>query len=73
MSAPTAFVGGTGAIAHVSDNPVYTAPAAHAFEIAPASHYVYIAPAGEGYVAPPGRTSPVETSSGIGIHADHGA
>jgi hypothetical protein len=64
---------GTGAIAHVSDTPVYTAPASHAFEVAPASRHIYIAPAGEGYVAPAARTSPVETSSGIGIHADHGA
>jgi hypothetical protein len=73
MNTSAVPVPGTGAIAHVSDNPVYTAPASHAFEVAPASRYVYVAPAGEGYVAPPGRTSPVETSSGIGINVDHGS
>lgn len=58
MNPPTAAVGGTGLIAHVSDLPVYTAPAAHALPIAPAGH-VYIAP--------------VLQSSGIGIAVDHHA
>lgn len=70
MNAPTAATatpGGTGAIAHVSDSPVYVAPAAHAFEIAPASHSIPLAPAGHGFVPPP------EKSSGIGISVDHNA
>jgi hypothetical protein len=52
----------TAVLAHT---PIYTAPAAHAFEIAPAAHSVYLAPAGRVY------TGPTQTSSGIGIHADH--
>ena len=60
-------VPGTGPIAHVSDAPVYTAPASHVFEVAPAAHDLPLAPAGHTYIAPS------EQSSGIGIHADHGA
>jgi hypothetical protein len=66
-TAATAMPGSTGVIAHVSDKPVYIAPAAHAFEIAPASHSIPLAPAGHGFVPPP------EKSSGIGISADHHA
>jgi hypothetical protein len=57
-SAPTAVV---------SHTPIYTAPAAHAFEIAPAAHSIPLAPAGHVY------TGPSQRSSGIGIHADHNA
>jgi hypothetical protein len=59
-------VGSTGAqLAHVSDKPVYTAPA---------SHYLPTAPAGHVFIAPAGRvTIPIETSSGKGISADHHA
>jgi len=66
-TAATATPGGSGTIAHVSDKPVYIAPAAHAFEIAPPSHSIPLAPAGHGFVPPP------EKSSGFGISADHSA
>lgn len=56
---------GSGAIAHAAIAPIYTAPAAHAFAVAPSAHAIPIAPAGKVYIAPS------ETSSGIGIHADH--
>ena len=49
---------GTGAIAHASDLPVYTAPAAH---------FLPLAPAGRVFIPPP------QKSSGVGIHADHNA
>ncbi|HEV8022476.1 MAG TPA: hypothetical protein VGP41_14470 [Candidatus Lustribacter sp.] len=66
MNVPTAVVpGGSGVIAHVSDGPVYTAPAAHAFAVAPAAHFLPLAPAGHVYIAP------AEQSSGIGINVDH--
>jgi hypothetical protein len=55
-TAATATPGSTGLIAHVSDKPVYIAPAAHQFLIAPA-----------GRVIIPFQ----EKSAGIGIHADH--
>jgi hypothetical protein len=67
MNTAATPVPGTGAIAHVSDLPVYTAPASHVFEVAPAAHYLPLAPAGHTYIAPD------EGSSGIGIHADHSA
>jgi hypothetical protein len=35
MAGPTAFVGGTGTIAHVANTPVYVAPAGHT-QVAPA-------------------------------------
>ena len=56
---------GTGEITHAATGHVYTAPAAHSFEVAPAAHQRPLAPAGHTYVAP------AETSSGVGIHADH--
>ena len=63
--AQTATVGGYGQAAHVSDQPVYTAPADHDF---------FTAPAGRVVTAPPGRVViPIETSSGVGISADHHA
>jgi hypothetical protein len=59
MNAPTAATatpGSTGVIAHVSDKPVYIAPASHQFLIAPAGRVII----------------PVqEKTAGIGIHADH--
>jgi hypothetical protein len=55
-TAATATPGSTGIIAHVSDKPVYIAPAAHQFLIAPA-----------GIVIIPVQ----EKTAGIGIHADH--
>jgi len=58
----TAPAAPTAVVAHT---PIYTAPAAHAFEIAPAAHYLPLAPAGHVY------TGPTQKSSGIGIHADH--
>jgi hypothetical protein len=61
----TASAGGAGAPSAIRQTPIYTAPAAHAFEIAPAAHYLPLAPAGHVY------TGPSQTSSGIGIHADH--
>ncbi len=57
----------SGQVAHVSDLPVYTAPAAHDFYVAPAAHVLPIAGSGPGYVAPS------ETSSGIGVFASHSA
>jgi hypothetical protein len=57
----------SGPAAHVSDLPVYTAPAAHAFYVAPSAHALPIAGSGSGYVAPS------ETSSGIGVFAAHSA
>jgi hypothetical protein len=61
----TAVSGGGPLLAHVADGPVYTAPA---------SRYIPLAPAGHVFVAPPGRVViPIETSSGIGISADHHA
>ena len=52
-------------LAHVSDRPVYTAPASRALPLAPAGHVV---------TAPAGRVViPIETSSGVGISADHHA
>jgi hypothetical protein len=65
MSTATSTVPGSGAIAHVGNAPVYTAPASHVFEVAPAAHYLPLAPAGRVFIAPP------EQSSGKGIHADH--
>jgi hypothetical protein len=67
MNTAATPVPGTGAIAHVSDLPVYTAPAAHAFEVAPAAHYLPLALAGHAFVAPD------EGSSGIGIAIDRSA
>ena len=66
-TASTAVPVPTGPTAHVSDIPVYIAPAARAFEIAPASHSIPLAPAGHGFVPPP------EKSSGIGISVDRNA
>ena len=57
----TATVGGNGTVAHVSDVPVYVAPAARVFEVAPVGHPT---------IAPPGRTQPSEASSGKGIGVD---
>ncbi len=55
-SAATATPGSTGVLAHVSDTPLYDAPAAHQFPLAPAGKVVI----------------PVqEQTAGIGIHADH--
>jgi hypothetical protein len=67
MNTAATSVPGTGAIAHASDMPVYTAPASHVFEVAPAAHYLPLAPAGRVYIPPP------QQSSGVGIHADHSA
>jgi|HubBroStandDraft_1064217.scaffolds.fasta_scaffold971772_2 hypothetical protein len=63
----TAATSESSATAVVPHTPIYTAPAAHAFEIAPAAHNVFLAPAGHVY------TGPAQQSSGIGIHADHSA
>jgi len=63
----TAQTGTYAPTAVVPHAPIYTAPAAHAFEIAPAAHQIPLAPAGKVY------TGPAQTSSGIGIHADHNA
>ena len=60
----TATVGNSGTVAHVSDLPVYVAPASHVFEVAPAGHPT---------IAPPGRTQPHEASSGKGIGVDANA
>jgi hypothetical protein len=60
----TASTGGYGAIAHVSHQPVYVAPASHVFEVAPTGHPP---------IAPPGRTQPSEASSGKGIGVDANA
>lgn len=69
----TSIVPGAGASAHSAGNLAYTAPASQALAVAPAAHTVYLAPAGEVYIAPASHTSPVETSSGIGINVDHGS
>ena len=55
-SAATATPGSTGVIAHVSDTPIYDAPASHWFPIAPAGKVII----------------PIqEKTAGIGIHTDH--
>jgi hypothetical protein len=55
-TAATAMPGSTGPIAHVSDKPVYIAPASHQFLLAPAGKVVI----------------PVqEQTAGLGIYADH--
>ena len=64
MSGATAFEGSTGQIAHVSNTPVYVAPASRVFEVAPAGHVP---------ISPPGRVVPHEAVSGIGIGVDASA
>jgi hypothetical protein len=55
-AAATAIPGSTGALAHVSDKPIYVAPASHQFPLAPAGKVVI----------------PVqEQTAGLGIYADH--
>jgi hypothetical protein len=63
MSAPTAFVGGTGIISHVSNAPTYVAPAGHSYD--PPPNHTYISPAG--------HTQPHEAASGKGISVDSNA
>ncbi len=64
MQAQTASTGNYRQAAHVSDVPVYVAPASHVFEVAPAGHPP---------IAPPGRTQPSEASSGKGVGVDANA
>jgi hypothetical protein len=72
MSAPTAFVGGTGTISHVSDAPTYVAPASRTFVVAPAGH-TYLPPPSNTYIPAAGHMQPHEVSSGKGISVDSNA
>ena len=72
MAAPTAFVGGTGIISHVSDAPTYVAPASRTFVVAPAGH-TFVPPPSNTSIPAAGHTQPHEASSGRGISVDSNA